>query len=73
MNGATATDFHERFEIEALKSSSNPESPHRMMVQATSEVGSLKVDKLLHRFFSVPNRSSFQVQYNYRSKRQPCQ
>jgi AraC-like DNA-binding protein len=64
MKGATVADFRERFVVdEFLSSCSCPESPKRVTMKATTEIGSLKVDQLWGRHFSV-SKVDLHFKYN---------
>src|SRR5688500_18083404 len=52
MKGGTVADFHERFVVEPGPSSS-PHSPEQIQYKAISEIGTLQVDQISHKYFSV--------------------
>ena len=62
MKGATVADFSERFVIEELPNYYS-ESPKRVTMNATTDVGSLKVDQLWARHFSV-SKIDLHFKYN---------
>jgi len=52
MKDATVADFHERFVVEEIPTIYS-DSPKRVSMNSTTEIGTLKVNFLLGRFFSV--------------------
>lgn len=62
MKGATVADFSERFVIDELPSYYS-ESPKRITMNAATEIGSLKVDQLWARHFSV-SKIDLHFKYN---------
>ena len=62
MNGATVADFYERFVVEEVPNI-YAESPRRALMQAASEIGSLKVDTITGRFFSM-SKIDLHFKYN---------
>ncbi|WP_276374990.1 AraC family transcriptional regulator [Chryseolinea sp. H1M3-3] len=62
MDGATVADFQERLTISEIKSI-HPESPARFNMHAASEIGSLQVEQLFNRHFSV-SKVDMHFKYN---------
>lgn len=62
MKGATVADFYEHFLITEVPSI-NPVNPKRVSMDAFSQIGSLKVDTLCNRYFSV-SRVDLDFKYN---------
>lgn len=62
MKGATIADFYERFIVEEIPSSYS-ESPKRLTISAASEIGSLKVNQLASRHFSI-SKIDMHFKYN---------
>jgi AraC-like DNA-binding protein len=62
MNGATAADFYERFVVDEIPNI-YADSPRRAIMQAASEIGSLKVDTIAGRFFGL-SKIDLHFKYN---------
>jgi len=62
MNGATVADFYERFVVDEIPNI-YAESPRRALMKATSDIGSLKVDTLAGRFFTM-SKIDLHFKYN---------
>jgi AraC-like DNA-binding protein len=62
MNGATVADFYERFVVDEIPNI-YAESPRRALMKAASEIGSLNVDALTGRFFTV-SKIDLHFKYN---------
>jgi AraC-like DNA-binding protein len=62
MKGATAVDFYERFVVDDVPNY-NPESPKRLCMHVNTEIGSLKLDQVFTRHFSV-SKGDLNLNYN---------
>ena len=62
MNGATVADFYERFVVDEMPNI-YADSPRRAFMKAASEIGSLKVDTIAGRFFTL-NKIDLHFKYN---------
>jgi AraC-like DNA-binding protein len=52
MKGGTVAEFHEQFVVDPAPNNS-PNSPHQFQYKAVSEIGSLQMDQINHKYFSV--------------------
>ena len=62
MKGATVADFYERFIVKEVPSSYS-DSPKRFNISAVSEIGSLDINQLSSRYFSI-SRIDLHFKYN---------
>ena len=62
MRGTTVADFYERLVINEIPRS-NPENPTRVLLNAATDIGSLKVDQVCNRFFSL-SKIDLHFKYN---------
>ena len=62
MKGATAVDFYERFVVDEVPNYS-PESPKRLCLHVNTEIGSLKLDQVFARHFSL-SKGVLNLSYN---------
>jgi AraC-like DNA-binding protein len=52
MKGGTVAEFHEQFVVDPAPNNC-PNSPHQFQYKAVSEIGSLEMDQINHKYFSV--------------------
>lgn len=62
MNGATVADFYERFVVDEIPNAF-AESPKRAIMHAATEIGSLKVDTTMGRYFTC-SKIDLHFKYN---------